>query len=300
MLHEIGPQKDIDIKRAHHICQVLKEKNALKEREMSLQEEIETLKKQLSHSEEKYIELKNSLGEYVWSNMQNQQGEDATPAGKLGGDDRPGRGLFDMETTDQNATREKQYSIVVDQMREDNEKLKHELVEAQRQLMRYEDQTNECQIIIKQNALLKNRIHKMKDQMQNQRIDNTNSHTEMQQNIETLMHNINQLQSDVGVKDQTVQELSSDKLKLMQDISRMNSILERYKTKVLSLERDSISRTKAEQVSTREHRRETQTLCESLDSREGKIQQLQANFVDISEQLQHQVSQVLLTTRGVG
>ena len=299
MLHEMGPQKDIDIKRAHHICQVLKEKNALKEREMALQEEIESLKKQLGQAEEKYIELKNSLGDYVWTNMQHGGEDGASPMKGGGGEDAPSArrtGVFDSVDPaahhDQGASREKQYSIVVDQMREDSEKLKQELVEAQRQLMRHDDQANECQIIIKQNALLKNRIQKMKEQMQAARIDNTTSHTEMQHNIETLMNNINQLQSDLGMKETTVQDLSSDKLKLMQDISRMNTILERYKTKVLTLEREAISRTKAQHVGEREHRRETQTLCESLDSREGKIQQLQANFIDISEQLQHQVTQV--------
>ena len=69
-------------------------------------------------------------------------------------------------------------------------------------------------------------------------------------------------------------------------------IQQNHINQVLNLEREQISRTKAEQISGREHKKETQTLCESLDNREGKIQHLQMNFVDISEQLQHQIQQV--------
>ncbi|KAJ9457047.1 hypothetical protein DIPPA_31334 [Diplonema papillatum] len=293
MLHEIGPQKDIDIKRAHHICQVLKEKNALKEREMSLQEEVEVLKKSLGHAEERYIELKNSLGDYVWNNMQQNTGETGSRQSMSAIDAKI---IYDaVDQPSEQMSKEKQYSIVVDQMREDNEKLKQELMEAQRQIMKLEDQQNECHVIVKQNALLKNRIQKLKETMHTQRASLTNNQAEVQGNMEALMNNVNQLQQDLVQKEHVVQELSGEKLKLMQDISRMNTILERYKTKVLNLERETISRTKAEQISDREHRKETQTLCESLDSREGKIQQLQANFVDISEQLQHQVQQVART-----
>ena len=228
MLHEMGPQKDIDIKRAHHICQVLKEKNSLKEREMVLLDETDNLKKQLAQSEEKYIELKNSLGDYVWNNIQG--GGVGSPGGGIPSADKTS-GMFELEH-DRAVSKEKQYSVLVDQMKEDTEKLKQELVEAQRQLKRHQDQANECKIVVKQNALLKTRIQKMRESLQSQRIDTTTSHTEMQTNIEVLMGNINQLQNDLSSRDSAVQDLSADKLKLMQDISRMNAILERYKTKV--------------------------------------------------------------------
>eukprot|EP01065_Artemidia_motanka_P034339 TRINITY_DN4167_c0_g1_i1.p2 TRINITY_DN4167_c0_g1~~TRINITY_DN4167_c0_g1_i1.p2 ORF type:complete len:560 (+),score=277.43 TRINITY_DN4167_c0_g1_i1:2092-3771(+) len=304
MLHDVGPQKDIDIKRAHHICQVLREKNQLKEREQKLSEEIEKLKKQLSNSEERFIELKNQLGDFFYR----EQGVPGS-AGTLGasatqsGSDLRGRGeevmkgdIFQMDPAGEAAAeKEKQINIRLEHMKEDNDKLRTELVESQRQLIRMRDEAEECNVIRKQNAMLKARLKKMEQQFNAQRLDKTTEHTEMQSNMEVLMTSINQMQQELGGRDKTIQQLGADKLRLMQDISRMNTIIERYKTKVLNLEREQISRTKAEQIQNREHRRETQTLCASLDGRENKIQQLHANFVDISEQLQHQVQQVTRT-----
>eukprot|EP01062_Namystynia_karyoxenos_P016395 TRINITY_DN15984_c0_g1_i1.p1 TRINITY_DN15984_c0_g1~~TRINITY_DN15984_c0_g1_i1.p1 ORF type:complete len:1060 (+),score=455.52 TRINITY_DN15984_c0_g1_i1:81-3260(+) len=294
IVDEAGPQRDIDMKRAHHICQVLKEKNALKEQLHNVQDQLEEKKKELQQELNKQATQRECFESWF---QKDQAG--ATPTV----DHRrpsaaPAEGFQTKEQEQAGETwaaKEKQYSMILDQMREDNEKYKRDLCDAKRQLIHSKNEMEECRVIRKQNNVLRTRMQKLRQQLSAQRMGTSSGQSEMQHSIEVLTANITQLQHEIGTKDNTIQDLSGDKLKLMQDISRMNTILERYKMKVLALEREQITRAKQEQLHDREHRRETQTLCESLDSRECKIQQLQANFVEISEQLQHQIQQVART-----
>eukprot|EP01065_Artemidia_motanka_P034340 TRINITY_DN4167_c0_g2_i1.p1 TRINITY_DN4167_c0_g2~~TRINITY_DN4167_c0_g2_i1.p1 ORF type:complete len:1073 (+),score=314.90 TRINITY_DN4167_c0_g2_i1:53-3271(+) len=301
VVENAGPQKDIDIKRAFHICEVLREKNLLKEALQEKEMALENCKKELAAAKESELEWKNNASDHFAQVIRQQHGD----AGQGGhppalpppdrGPEESQRGYPIEQGGDMLAAKEKQYSLVLDQMREDNEKLKRDLSEANSRLERCKHEVDACKLIRKQNNHLKARLADARQQLNAQKTGTSTDQTEMQANMEILMANISQLQTELGTKDASIQELSADKLSLMQDISRMTTILERYKTKVLTLEREQITRSKAEQLQDREHRQETRALCESLDSREAKVQQLQANFVDISEQLQHQIQQVART-----
>eukprot|EP00756_Hemistasia_phaeocysticola_P021038 Hpha_TRINITY_DN15753_c4_g15::TRINITY_DN15753_c4_g15_i1::g.39311::m.39311 len=294
-VEETGLYKEGDLRRAHHICSVLHEKNELHAELQKKKEELEARERKCQLLEEANKELHVQLSERVARSQQLLKEQPLRGEG-MALERSPST---DYEAQDLGAElvekEKKLFSMRLDQMSEDNEKYKAELATKETEIQNQRFEMEACRLIRRQNNLLKQRLEQARRELADARKGTTNQQDEMQGNMTMLMSNISQLQTELASKDKTLQELSVDKLSLMQDVSRMNALLERYKAKVLTLEREQITRAKAEQLQDREHRQETKTLCESLDNRESRIQQLQTNFMDISEQLQHQIQQVART-----
>jgi len=299
LLHDMGPTKETDLQRAHRLCELMREKARLQDEKAKLSAENENLKKEKNTAVERHVESLNRLSE------EKEKLTRELAALKRSSDNVAIPGGLDHQAFALTATgvsgnvmeeeREKAHRLEMAHLREEKERVELELKDAKRKLVQQEDDVQRCENIIKQNNALKARLAKVQKDAHAQKLDKTTEQTRMQSNIEELIVEIAQQRSELGRKDSQVQELGADKQRLMHDVSRMNTVLERYKTKVLNLEREQISRSKAEQILTREHRRETETLCASLDTRESKIQQLHGSFVDISEQLQLQVQKVSRT-----
>eukprot|EP01062_Namystynia_karyoxenos_P036718 TRINITY_DN26754_c0_g1_i2.p1 TRINITY_DN26754_c0_g1~~TRINITY_DN26754_c0_g1_i2.p1 ORF type:complete len:1151 (+),score=446.78 TRINITY_DN26754_c0_g1_i2:71-3523(+) len=298
LLRDAGPERDADIKRAQHICQVLREKNTLREREAVLNEEIERLKKQLATSEERFIELKNSVGDALWnSNMATvgaraRQRVDVDEMGLQAPQQPVDSEVREAAVEAAVKAEHDQRLLLIEQLQEDRRQLEADLLQTRDELVRLQDGQAAAVQARKQNSMLKARLSKMKQQVQQ-----AEAKAQELSAGSGLAETAAYLQTQVEEKRKQIQGLEGDNLRLMQDVSRLNTKLQRYKAKLLTLEREQISRCKTETIVERDCQLERETLTRALDFRESKIQQLDAQLRSICEQMEQQGEQLARSSR---
>jgi hypothetical protein len=243
-----------DTKRAFHICEIIREKNELKEREAQYLEDISR--------------LRGKLREYG-----SPLGSATGPAHFLGSSGEAS-------------------VLEVSELRKEISKLRAARETDQQALLELQQQA-------KQSQLLKQRVKKLKAELDQTQIDCSASVTQMQSDISALIDAVNTTKQQLeAVQIESASALSA-KNQLEVEQTKLNAALEHYTAAVGRLERELSQRDAVDQNTDRQLKQEVTMLCQSLDDRDKKILELSRMYAALvadhrdAEQQRHHLEQVI-------
>jgi len=260
LLHKAGSsQREVDVRRAQHVCEVLKERNHLKQRNIALVEELRRLRGHLQAIDPSFHEVHNMIDISMEEGILLTNSA-ATEASNVGS----GR----IETPSYKVHR-------IAALEED-----------------YEKTQSQAKTLQKHNALLQSRVKNGKEELSRQAESHAASMAEMQRHIETLVGTVAKLETEKECLTQHREKDQREVAVLQQELRSLREGWERAKLRIQTMEHDVAQHVKMQGAVESEAKREVQTLCATLEEREKRIVTLQDSFLQISNQLQERIRQL--------
>eukprot|EP01063_Lacrimia_lanifica_P019826 TRINITY_DN27241_c0_g1_i1.p1 TRINITY_DN27241_c0_g1~~TRINITY_DN27241_c0_g1_i1.p1 ORF type:complete len:770 (+),score=300.21 TRINITY_DN27241_c0_g1_i1:64-2373(+) len=183
--------------------------------------------------------------------------------------------------------------MVIASMKDDNQNLTTQLNDALERLRTSDTVQQDCTLLQKQNNLLRNRLHKVKDTNAQLKLESSSTVIEMQNNISTLLTSLNEANEVIAGKDTQIALLDETKENLIKDMQAMHHVVTTYKNKVTEYEAQAMAKTKDEQRAMDQFEKEKFQLHQEVKDGEEKIGGLSGKLDELSNQVQQQ----LLTLR---
>eukprot|EP00759_Apiculatamorpha_spiralis_P024151 PhF_6_TR27833/c0_g1_i1/m.40611 len=263
LLHEAGgsgSQREVDIRRAQHVCELVKERTHLKQRNSALMEEVRRLRSRLQSIDSTFIDVQGDVFGDEFQNAGFPPGSSHTP-------------LAD-ETIGQHQTNERLVEL------EDDVKNLSTMLE------RSEANNKALQ---KQLALMQTRLKNSKEDLTKQMEVHAGSTFEMQRHVEALVKTIATLKAEITTSTSQMSKDKEEKSNLTAEIKSLREAMDKMKTKLFSTERDLEQHSRVQTAVESEAKREIQTLCTTLEDRDKRIVDLQDAFLKVSAQLQDKI-----------
>jgi hypothetical protein len=215
----------IDGKRAFHICQIIKEKNELREVVRQQSDDISRLRAKL-------MEYNSPLG---------------APAG-----------LMDN----------------VDHLRNENKELLAQTSLLKEELERQSQLLSDAQAQSKQNQLLKQRVRKLKSELDIAQMQLSDTSVGMQQELAKVLDVVASMDAKLKAQETASKNVEATKAYAELEIAKRDSEIERLDSLSSSLKKELEQRERIERRTNDELRSELRMMCQSLDDRDAKITEL--------------------------
>jgi regulator of replication initiation timing len=242
LLHQqSGSTNEVEVRRAHHICQMIKDKNELRERERQLSEDV--------------ARLRAKLREYN------------SPLASSGP-------LEDNEA-----------------LKEQNRTLREEVTKLKAHVERSEASAAEVTGALKHNQILKQRVRKLRSDLDGAQKDLSDSTAAHQVDIERLLTAISSLQTDAERQRGLAAAAEEARAKAALQSAEAQSLVEKYRAMVDTAERELTQREAVERAAHSEVRNEITMLCESLDDRDKRIVETKQQLDTMAAELRHRTAE---------
>jgi len=236
LMHEKqGSTSEVEARRAHHICQVIKEKNELRERERQLSEDV--------------AKLRSKLREFN------------SPLASTGP-------LEDIEA-----------------LREQNRTLREEVTNLRAVVEKGESAQQEVTSAMKHNQILKQRVKKLRQDLDNAQAALADANATNQDDVEKLLAAVAQLQEEATAQRAAATAAEDARAKAQLDAAEHQTQVEKYRAMVDTAQRELAQREAVERAAHSEVRNEITMLCESLDDRDKRLAEAQGRLEEMSAEL---------------
>lgn len=162
----------------------------------------------------------------------------------------------------------------IDQLRQESQDLRRELLAARQEVEESRQQVAEAQQQAKQNQLLKQRVKKLKAELDISQLQLSEASSAMQHDVQRLTEALGIHEAALARHQAEAKRFDVTHAKAELEITELKTALERQKTLAETLQQELSQRERVEQDSLEHLRQELSLMCQSLDDRDSKITDL--------------------------